>query len=812
VEAETRRHNLPSALTSFVGREAEVVAASRLLDTSRLVTLVGSGGIGKTRLALRMVGDLVDSYADGIWLVELAPLTDPLLLPWAVAAALGVHEQPGRPMQASLADHVEAWHALLLLDNCEHVVQAAAELCDGLLRACPWLRVLATSRQALGVDGEAVFPVAPLSLPQPEMTPEQVPRTEAIRLFVDRAAAAVPSFRSSAPNYAVIGDICRQLDGVPLAIELAATRLKLLGAEQLAARLEDRLHLLTAGSRTSPNRHQTLRATIDWSYRLLSEPERILLRRLAVFSGGWTLTAAEEVAGGDDIRRADVLGLLEQLLDKSLVVVENHVHDQVRFRFLESIRQYAQERLDEAGEMLPSRQRHLAWCLRLARDVQPPGMHHPWHAEESMHEQDNLRAALTWAIQEANAEAGLRLAVVLAHIWYMRGHYSEGRARLSALLDLPSSTIVPEVRASALTWAGHLAYCQGDLAIAQALLERSLIVWQELGNAERTAASLHLLGNVVRFRGAGALEEARPLFEQASIINRRLGHRMREAMNKALVAQVLFEQGDFERAEALNEQSLVALQAAGPGWGTVLTLCMAGRVAATRGDHTTARSRLEESVELGRSLRISRGVVWSLYFLAQHALAQGNAKRARATFAESLRLALQTGDRLATAHGLEGFAGALAMTQPGRAVRLAEAAAMLRQALGSTPFPADRDRLDRWLTVAAGRLGENATDAARNEGRQMTIDQALEYALSADEPTMSEDASQMLTAIPFHGLTRREMEILRLVALARSNREIAAGLVLSEKTVERHLSHIFTKLQVSSRTAAARLAVQAGIA
>lgn len=806
-----RTHNLPGVLTSFIGREGALAEAKQLLDASRLLTLVGSGGIGKTRLALRIAGGLVDAYTGGAWLVDLAPVADPLLVPLAVAAALGVPEQPGRSMLVTLAEHFAARHLLLVLDNCEHLVSACAELSEGLLRVCPFLRILATSRQALGIEGEAVLLVPPLALPDPSSTPdaEHLAQYEAIHLFVDRASATAPHFRLSEPNVAIIAEICRQLDGVPLAIELAATRLKLLGAEQLAARLQDRFGLLTGGSRTAPARHQTLRATLDWSFQLLSEPERMLLRRLAVFSGGWTLEAAEQVIGGSDIETHQVLDLLGQLLDKSLVVVEDQNPKQVRFRFLETIRQYAWERLEEANEIAETRDRHLRWCRQLAKDVQPPGMHHPWHAADLIQEQDNLRAALLWAIQQGNADAGLRVAVALAHIWYMRGHYSEGRARLAELLALPSSSSAPDVRASARTSAGHLAYCQGALEEAQHLLEESLSIWNSLGNDERKAVCLQTLANVVRFRGD--LSGALPLFEEASVINHRLGHLMREAMNRALMAQVLFEQGDLERAETLNDQSSKALQSAGPGWGTILTLCMFGRIAAARGDSVTARKRLEESVELGRQLGITRGVVWSLYFLAQHALAQGDARRARATFAESLRLARQTGDQLATAHCLEGFAGALAATQPGRAIRLAEAAGALREAAGSIPFPADRDRLERWLGVAARGLGETATAAARAEGRSMTVDQAVGYALAGDESSAPTDARERLSGRSFRGLTRREVEVLRLVALAQSNREIAAALVLSEKTVERHLSHIFAKLQVSSRTGATRVAVQAGI-
>jgi predicted ATPase/DNA-binding CsgD family transcriptional regulator len=728
-----------------------------------------------------------------------------------LAAALGVSEQPGRPIAVSLAEYLGARGALLVLDNCEHLLSACAEVSGFLLEACPSLCILATSRQALGVEGERILSVPPLSLPDSAAEPniKALNQFEAISLFVDRATMAAPDFRPSPAALATISEICRRLDGVPLAIELAATRMRLLGAQQLAARLDDRFELLVAGSRTAPGRHQTLRATLDWSYQLLSEQERVLLSRLAVFSGGWTLAAAEAVTSARGIESHQVLGLLGQLVDKSLVVIDNQIPERVRFRFLETIRQYAWERLAESGEMDSTREHHLSWCLELAKDLQPPEMHHPWHAHDSLQEQDNLRSGLLWAIQQEDAEAGLRVAVVLAHLWYMQGHYTEGRARLRELLALASPATSSEVRASALTWAGFLAFCQGDLKAAQELLESSLELWQVLGNDERTAVCLHQLGNVVRFRGD--LDEARPLLEQASALNHRLGHGMRAAMNLALVAQVLFEQGDYANAEVLNKRSFSSLHSAGPGWGTVLTLCMQGRLAGMRGDHTAARPRLEESVELGQRLGISRGVVWSLYFLAQYDLAQGNAQRAREEFAESLRLAHRAGDLLATAHCIEGFAGALASTQPGRTLRLAGGAAALRESLGSTPYPADQQRLRRWLDVAERRLGETAAAAAMAEGRAWPLDRLVTYALSADEPPLESDPEDPARRA-FAGLTRRELEVLRLLALAQSNREIAVELVLSEKTVERHLSHIFTKLQVSSRTAAARMAVDAGVA
>jgi len=439
-------HNLPLQLTSFVGRDRERAGVRRLLATSRLVTLTGPGGVGKTRLALRVAADVLPEYPHGVWLAELAVLADPARVPQAVAAAAGVPEDPARPLLAVLADALRPRRLLLLLDNCEHLVGACARLADALLRACPGLTVLATSREPLSIAAEAAWPVPPLAVPDAGKPPPggTAARYEAVRLFRDRAAAARPTFRLTRRNAPAVAQLCARLDGLPLALELAAARVRVLPVAELAARLEDRFRLLTGGSRAAPARQQTLRATLDWSYDLLSEPERALFRRLAVFAAGWTMAAAEAVgadADGQGIAPGEVLDLLTGLLDKSLVTADEQPDGTARYRLLETVRQYAQERLAAGGEAEVVQRRHAAFFLGLAEAAAPEllgGRQTAW-LDRLEREHDNLRAALEWLTERGAVEAGLRLGNAVGPFWLTRGYLQEPRERLERLLALPGA-------------------------------------------------------------------------------------------------------------------------------------------------------------------------------------------------------------------------------------------------------------------------------------------------------------------------------------------------------------------------------------
>src|SRR6516162_8486227 len=478
-------HNLPMQLTSFVGREREIAETRRLLETTRLLTLTGPGGCGKTRLALRVAADSLEQFPDGVWLVELASLADPAFVPHTVAAALDVPEQPSRPVTDTLADYLRTKKLLLLVDNCEHLHAACQSLIDHLLRECAAVRILATSRVALGVEGESTYRVPSLRLPDsPHSLPAaQLAEYDAIRLFVDRAALAQSGFTLTERTAPAIAQICRRLDGMPLAIEFAAARVRMLSPDQIAARLDDRFRLLTAARRQILPRQQTLRATMDWSYDLLSEPEQALLRRLSVFAGGWPFEAAEAVCAGDGVAAPAILDLLTQLVDKSLVIAETH-GGEARYRLLETVRQYGAEKLQGAGEAAEVRRRHRDWFVALAEQAEPElrGMRQRLWSDRLEMEHDNLRAAYEWTMTEPEGRReGLRLATALFSFWRSIGYWSEGHEWLEQGL-LSSGDVAPSIRAKALANAALFAWRARKDERAIALAEEGLAVCKEVGD------------------------------------------------------------------------------------------------------------------------------------------------------------------------------------------------------------------------------------------------------------------------------------------------------------------------------------------
>jgi predicted ATPase len=456
--SERAPHNLPSELSSFVGREKELSEVKRLLADTRLLTLTGSGGCGKTRLALAAATDLLEEFEEGVWMVELAPLADPALVPQAVASTLGVREQPGRSPTETLSDYLSSKQVLLVLDNCEHLIEACAVLAEALLHSCPELRILATSREALGITGEVAWLVPSLSLPDLRHLPEieSLPRYESARLFVERTTAVKPTFALTERNATAVAQVCYRLDGIPLAIELAAARAKVLSVEQISERLDDCFRLLAAGSRTAMPRHRTLHATMDWSHDLLPDEEQTLFRRLSVFAGGFTLEAAESVCAGKDLQRDEVLELLSHLVDKSLVVAWER-DGEVRYRLLEMVRQYGREKLDESGEEAEVRRRHAAFFLGLAERVEPElqGPGQVERLDELERENGNLRVVMSWALSKGEAGIAGRLGWVLWRYWFLHGHQGEGRRWMEVLLE---RDIPPDLRVRVATVASVMAY------------------------------------------------------------------------------------------------------------------------------------------------------------------------------------------------------------------------------------------------------------------------------------------------------------------------------------------------------------------
>jgi predicted ATPase/DNA-binding XRE family transcriptional regulator len=661
---------LPADVSRFVGRERELAALGSLLPTTRLLTLTGAGGCGKSRLALALARRAADDYPDGVRLVELAALADPALVPQAVALALGAPEQPGRPVAEALVAWLAGKRLLLMLDNCEHLLDACADLVEALLRACPDLRVLATSRERLRLAGEVAWRVPSLALPPvgggdraggAALALGRLAAFDAVRLFVQRAGEAEPGFRLGSDNAAAVARICAGLDGIPLALELAAARLPALTVEQLAARLDDGFRLLTAGSRAAPPRQRTLRATIDWSHALLTESEQILLRRLAVFAGGCTLEAAEAVCAGDGIDAGEVLDLLTRLVEQSLAQVEGRPEG-ARYRLLETIRQYGWEHLRAAGEEDAVRRRHLDWCLALAEQPGPipswRGDHVGWLTRIDR-EHDNLRAALAWRLG-ADRWGGLRLAGSLWQYWRVRGAYSEGSRWLADVLRLTGDPPAEwaEWRARALIGAGLLAREQGDLVAARRHFDECLALSRAVGSRFYTAWALRDLGVLRQY--IGDVREARRYLEEGLALSRQVADRHGEGvclMELAVIAEI---EGEYPRARALGEASLAIGRARDSPLLVGNALAVLVAVALFEGDGARAEALLDEGLRLVRAAAAPRYVARFQMELGRLAQRRGDAARAAALYEASLAWARAAGARLLTALDLAGL-GELAL-------------------------------------------------------------------------------------------------------------------------------------------------------
>ena len=766
--------NLPRALTPFIGR-AELLAdlAGRLARPGdRSITLTGSGGVGKTRLALEVAHDVLPAYPHGVWLIDLAPLSDLLLVPQAVAATLEARREPERPVLNVLIDHMRDRRLLLVLDNCEHLIEACAQLADQLLRHCPELHLLATSREALGIQGEVIVRVPSLSLPpigQP--TPEVLARSEAVQLFLDRATAALPDFALTADNASAVVQICHRLDGIALAIELAASRVKLLKVEQIAARLDDAFHLLTGGSRTALPRQQTLAATIDWSYGLLTDHERALLRRLAVFAGGWTLEAAEAIGSGDGLDRYDILDLLTQLVNKSLVIVEQAQVEEARHRLLETIRQYAREKLAATDESAAVRQRHLAFFLQLAERAEPE-LQRPdqaaWLNRLEM-EYDNLRAALEWACL-TNAEAGLQLGGALRQFWSVRGYSDEGREWLTRILALPAAQARTTARARALNGAAYLAHMQGDAAAAERLYEESIAIWREAGDmSEGIMHALRVYGNSIHFnhdktRGRALIEEslaiarsagnqvemawslydlgliaqvedqpdaARALFEESLALHRRVQNPMGLGIVLNSLGEDALERGEPDRGRALLQESLHYYRQVGDKHGMASSFAALARAAWLQHDLPDAMHLCTESLTLAREMGFTELAGWLLGGLGWMALQQKDIGSARQSLVQALELLHGSRQQDEVFFCLSGMAGvAAASGQFERAATLLGKANALRDMPPWLPIAPDIERL---LVELHARLGEAEFTAAWSKGRALSDEQAIRYALNTGD-------------------------------------------------------------------------------
>jgi predicted ATPase/DNA-binding CsgD family transcriptional regulator len=808
---------------SFVGREQELQELRLLARDNRAVTLSGAGGIGKTRLLLRLVAAVAGGFPDGAWFVELGDLRQPELVVSRVAAAIGVAEEPGVPLLDTLADALRTRRLLLALDNCEHLVDACASLCQRLLASSPGLQVLASSRESLRVAAEAVWPVPPLALPPldlsaPDLSPARsspadagdLARYDAIRLFADRAAAASPGFVLGPGQMAAVVVICRELDGLPLAIELAAAWVRVLSVEQIATRLSDRFGLLTTRDRTVPPRQRTLRAAIDWSHDLLTEPEQLLLRRLSVFAG-WSLEMAEQVCSDASLPAGRVLDLLAALADKSLVEIDPDTLGQARYRMLETIREYAAARLTAAGETESVRGRlreytlgFVEYSMRIGMAIDPA----PWSAiVDTFRRYDadagNARLVLGWCLEQGDAERGLRICTAIRPCWIVRGSFAEGAEWLDSFLAADLSAVPPAVHGPALIGRAQLALASNPVQAEVWAAEGLELCWSA-GDRFWTAAALNLLAETALHTGRA--DEAAKRAEEA-LANARDAHdRWNEGYALGTRAAAAGQQGSLREAEEFATRALIVMREIDQRWGAARTLLGLGDLARLRRDPATARQHYRAALVALREVTAGPEIARCLAGLGRLAMEQGELGQAREHLAESLQLSLTAGSRIGIARGLSAFA-ALAVTEgrPGRAVLLAAAVTALREAAHLPPVPGARTQ--RYLDAAAG-LGRPVVDRLWAEGLELTSRAAVELALDDHDPRPDAGPPEQLAGRTGQ-LTAREREVVALIAAGRSNKAIAQELFISPATAARHVANILAKLGFSSRSQVAAWAASA---
>jgi predicted ATPase/DNA-binding SARP family transcriptional activator len=738
---------LPVRLTPLVGRERELGDIVRAVTSCRLLTLTGPGGSGKTRLALAAARSTGAAFAAGVCWVELAQIDDPGLVGQAVASRLGVPDTPGQDAAEAAAEHIGEHQVLVVLDNCEHLASEVAKLVENLLAACPALTVLATSREALGVEGEVNWQVPPLSLPEAGHAPtvSALAASDAVKLFEQRAQLVRPSFRVTDDNAAQIASVCQRLDGLPLAIELAAARMRIMSSAQLAERLDDIFAVLVGGARSAPPRHQALRATLDWSHDLLDQYERATFRRLAVFPGGFTLQAAERVAAGGDIHAAAMLELLTRLADKSLVRVE-HARDDTRYSLLATIRDYARARLAEASETEQARQAHLSYFTDLAVDAAARIERLEADAGGLEHELDrldgelpNLRRAFESAQESGDSLAVLRIAGALDRFAYLRGRYHEIRQWLDAAVtsypDAPA-----ELRAKALFGSGRLALLQCDYAPAVRRLDAALRLYRELGDPRGIARALAVLGSVNREQGRYA--RAVELHAESLAVAEAAGDRWAVASAHGYLAFVSWLQRDFERAAEEGGTALAMFRQLGDVEGTAWSLISLGTIARYRGEVERATTLLAESRSLSEGIGFREGIAWACEQLGLLAAVDGD-PAAISLLRRSLELHGELRDRWRMSSVLEDLAAiALALDKARQAARLLGAAEAIRDAIGTVIAPCERPQHLQAAAAARAALGEEEFEAARRQGQLAGLDE-----LAADLPS-AEDAAPAPAGAP----------------------------------------------------------------
>jgi non-specific serine/threonine protein kinase len=800
-----------------VGRHQELADARRLLidDAAPLLTLTGPGGVGKTHLALVLARDIAPAFAAGAYFVDVALLNDAAMLPTAVAAALGIRSTGLFSVEAIVA-RLRSRQALLILDNSEYLVEALAALATELLAACPALQLLVTSRASLRLRSEQLLPVSPLTVPPHEAAMEEIAASPAVALFEQRSRAVRPDFRVEGSNAQAVAEIARALDGLPLGIELAAARSSILSPPAMLAMMNQRLRLLIHGSRDAPSRHQTLRATIFWSYDLLSDAERLLLRQVSVFSGGFSLAGARAVGLAVGLSESEVAEGVAALIDQSLLVPDTTLPGDARFAMLETVREFGLERLAEWEEAAAARAAHAAFMLELAETAEPllPGVDQPAWLTRLEAEHANLRAALRWFREQGDLEGALRLAGALGQFWRRHCHFAEGRQWLEQLLAEGGYAVKPETRAKGLSAAGMLAWTQGDFAHAEACHRESLALFEAAGDERGVAFSLYSLANQAKMQGD--LARAAERYAQSLARYEALGDAWGIAALGHAIGLLQLEGGDIAAAEPVLAANVERARQVGDRWLLAAILCAVGQAAVRLGDLDRAERNFAEALLIFREVGERRWVAHTRSFQGLAAFWRGDSLAAFAAFQEALRIARELGVRFYIAEILERLGALLAASdEAARAVRLLSAAAALREAIAAPPLPFDRALRDETTAAMRQLLGKQAFAEAWKAGQAWPLAEVIEEALGLEFAPAPGSSAVVVRALPAVseslGLTPRELEILDLLCERLTDQEIADRLYISRRTSSSHVHSILEKLGATNRREAAAFAVTHGL-
>lgn len=813
---------IPHPRTSLVGRRQELADARHLLleEAVPLLTITGPGGVGKTHLALTLAWDVLPAFVAGAYFVDLAPVDDPSMLAAAIAATLGIRST-SRSSRETLVSRLRSRQALLLLDNCEHLLEAVAALASELLAACPALQLLVTSRAPLHVRSEHVLPLAPLRLPDPDATgPEEIGAAPAVALFVARSRAVRTDFQIDAGNALAVAEIARALDGLPLGIELAAARSSMLSPPAMLALMHQRLRLLVHGSRDAPSRHQTLRAAIFWSYDLLAERERLLFRLVSVFSGGFTLPDAIAIGQAAGLDVFEVEETVISLVDQSLLIVQTPPEGEPRFAMLETVREFGRERLAERGEAAAAREAHAAWMLERVERAETLilGVDQPAWLANLEADRPNIRTALNWLREQGDLERALRMAGALGHFWRRHCHFAAGRDWLETLLAEAEARggVSPEARAKALGAAGMLAWPQGDFARAAACHEESLALFTAVGDERGAAFSLYNLANQAKMQGD--LARAGELYQASLERYQALDDAWGIATLWHAIGLLLLDSGEIAGSEPILADNIERARQVGDRWLLAASLCAHGQVAVRLGDLERGGPYIAESIAIFRDVGERRWVAHMRSFQGLIAFQRHDLVEAFSAYREALRLSRELGVRFYIAEILERL-GALmiASEEAPRAARFLGAAEALRAEIASPPLPLDRALRDEATETARRMLGEQQHAAAWQAGRDASLADIIDEALSLQFAPAAGSAAEVVVrtapqASEVLGLTPREIEVLGLLCQRLTDREIADQLYISRRTSSSHVLSILDKLGVSNRREAAAFAVSHGLA